>query len=100
MRVLYVFINNFNFCTLGCRSNLSCVHDISSNCRVLENIGLLSKLNRNNTRDQSEKHGIGMLLGHDAAVDESGSTTSTTSTTAVRDELGRWKLRLFLIIPV
>ena len=39
-----------------------------------------------NTRDLSEKYGIGMLLGHDAAVDESGSTSSTHST-AVRDEL-------------
>ena len=40
-----------------------------------------------NTRDLSEKYGIGMLLGHDAAVDESGSTSSTTHSTAVRDEL-------------
>ena len=43
----------------------------------------LSKLNQ--TRDPSEKLDIGMLLGHDVAVEESGSTSDQQHTVSSRE---------------
>lgn len=62
---------------------------LSSHCRVQKNIGCCQNWIESNTRDPSEKLDIGMLLGHDAAVDESGSTSQHTRPVTSRE---RWEM--------